>query len=156
MTGSLLVRIWIFVVAAFGLGLLVGWMFWRLHRASVPSERWRADQAELQQQRRRAERAVVERDALIGQLARARAEASRLAPLLSGAWEDRAVLRRRAAELEVMVASLRVEVQQAEARAHYLERRATELAVADGAAGRGGDERPVQQPDGRGELASPR
>ena len=63
MTGALVARIWIFVVAAFGLGLLVGWMFWRFHRSSIPSDRWQAEQADLQAQRRRADQLAADRDA---------------------------------------------------------------------------------------------
>ena len=135
MTGALVARILVFVVAAFGLGLLVGWMFWRFHRSSIPSDRWRAEQADLQAQRRRADRLAADRDALIEHVTRVRSEASRLAVLLTAAWEDREALRRQATQLEAALARLRADLQQADARARYLERRATERAVGGAAAG---------------------
>ena len=134
MTGALLARIWVFVVAAFGLGLLVGWMFWRFHRSSMPSDRWRAEQADLLAQRRRADQLAADRDALIEHVTRVRSEASRLAVLLT-ARRGRTVRRcgARRPSSRRRSARLRADLQQADARARYLERRATERAVGGGA-----------------------
>ena len=156
MTGSLLFRIWIFVAGAFGLGLLVGWMFWRLHRSSLPIERWRAEQADRVAQRRRADQLAAERDALVQQVARVRSDAARLAALLARAWEDREAWHRQALELEATAAALRAELTGVDARLRYLQRRATERAVAEAVAGPGRGDGVMQQPNGPGGLASPR
>ena len=95
-------------------------------------------------------------DALIEHVTRVRSEASRLAVLLTGAWEDREALRRQATQLEAALARLRVDLQQANARARYLERRATERAVGGTPPGtRGTATVPVQTSRRAGELASP-
>lgn len=155
MTVSLLVQVWMFVAGGFVLGLLVGWMFWRLHRSSVPIERWRAEQADREAQHRRVEQLAAERDALVQQVARVRSDAARLATLLGRAWEDREAWHRQALELEATAAALRAELTEVDARLRYLQRRSTERAVADAVAGLGRGDGVVQRADGNGGLASP-
>ena len=157
MTGSLLFRVWIFVAGAFGLGLLVGWMFWRLHRSSLPIERWRAEQADRVAQRRRADQLAAEREALVAAGGPRPLGTRRASPPSSRrAWEDREAWHRQALELEATSAALRAELTEVDARLRYLQRRATERAVAEAVAGLGGGDGVVQQPNGPGGLASPR
>jgi chromosome segregation ATPase len=131
LTASLLVRVWVFVASAFGLGLAVGWLFWRFNRASVPNSEWRSAQAELTAQRRRTQALTEERDALAGQVARVRGESSHVAGLLTVAWHEREALRARVVELDRHIAVLRDELDHATARARYLQRRVTERSVTE-------------------------
>jgi septal ring factor EnvC (AmiA/AmiB activator) len=131
MTASLLVRVWVFVASAFVLGLAVGWLFWRFHRASVPNSEWRSSQAELTAQRRRTQALTEERDALAGQVARIRGESSHVGGLLTDAWHEREALRARVVELDRQIAMLRDELDHASARARYLQRRVTERSVTE-------------------------
>ena len=156
MTGSLLFRIWIFVAGAFGLGLLGPPSLDRQRRAVQAPEHPAHEQADRVAQRRRADQLSAERDALVQQVARVRSDAARLAALLARAWEDREAWHRQALELEATAAALRAELTEVDARLRYLQRRATERAVAEAVAGLGRGDGVVQQPNGPGGLASPR
>jgi hypothetical protein len=122
-------QVFAFVLMAFLLGVLVGWLFWRFRRVSVADDDWGAvtrDLAALQLQLNALQR---ERDAAAAHAAWAAEEVGRLQGQLTSAWHDRDVLRLELGRAAGALAETRALLDRTTAQARYLQRRVTELSI---------------------------
>lgn len=122
-------QVFAFVVMAFLLGVLVGWMFWRFRRVSVADDDWSAvtrEVAALQLQLNALQR---ERDAASAQASRAADEVARLQGQLMSAWHDRDLLRLELGRASGGLTEARSLLERTSAQARYLQRRVTELSI---------------------------
>ncbi len=127
---GLLLRIAVFLAAAFLLGLVVGYLAWGYGRHAVPAALWRArerERAALAERAADAERRTVaaQQDAETQ-----RRELARFRDLLGRAWSERDELAQRLQWLEREGATLRVERDRAVGRVELLQRRLAELSIA--------------------------
>jgi uncharacterized membrane-anchored protein YhcB (DUF1043 family) len=126
---TLLGQVFVFVLLAFLLGVVVGWMFWRYRRVSVADEDWSAVRAELEALHAQLDGLQRERESLAGQAARASGELERLQRILTGAWHDRDLLRLELHRATDGLAQARADLERTTAQARYLQRRVTELSI---------------------------
>lgn len=134
-------QVFAFVLMAFLLGVLVGWMFWRYRRVSVAEEQWSSVTRELAGLAEQALSLQRERDALAGQVSRASAEVDRLQGLLTAAWHDRDLRQLELNQAATALGDARSALERTTAQARYLQRRVTELSIlnaADRSSGGGG------------------
>lgn len=126
---SLLVRVAGFVIASFGLGLLVGWLAWGHGRKSVPVALWRTRERE---HAALAERVVAAERRAVASAQDAdtqRRELTRLRELLSTTWAARDDLAERSGWVEREHAALRLHHERALGRIELLQRRLAELSI---------------------------
>ncbi len=129
--GELFAEVFAFVAAAFLLGLFVGFLFWRWRRCSMGGEEFRALISELARLRQRtADLAARPAAEPPGETATAAAAAAAGAELSTVRTAAERLERALASERE-RAAGLAARLEGAEAQVAFLQRRLTELAVAD-------------------------
>ncbi len=126
---DLLGRISVFMVAAFALGVVVGWLFWRSGRVSVPSARWRALHRDQEVTAGLLAGAQAERDELRVSLLGAAAQLERLHVRAAVADRDRDAARLERSLVVAELAEAGEHLEQVRAQAHHLQRRVTELSL---------------------------
>lgn len=128
--GSLFAEVFAFVAAAFALGVFVGFLFWRWRRYSMSADEWHSFTADLGQLRQRvtdlASRPAVTPNPPVVPVVPIAALGGEARPVKTGTSVEHEL----AAERE-RTAGLVAALEGAEAQVAFLQRRLTELAVAD-------------------------
>jgi len=127
---ELLVQILAFVLVAFGLGVLVGFLFWRFGRVCEPAEAHRS--REVESRRQHAEFVDLRRElqTAVEAAAGLRAEVANLQAGLHQAWQVRDEAQRHCEAAVQRRAAADAELDRVQTHLGYLQRRVTELRVA--------------------------
>jgi len=139
---ELFVQAFAFVLGAFGLGVAVGWLFWRFRRVSVAEDAWAATNREVAHLRDEIALLRREEEVLAGQASRAAAEVERLQAALTAAWHERDLCRLELQRASGGLVEARAQLERTTAQARYLQRRVTELSIMAARQPLGGDVAP--------------